>query len=476
MFFTKPVAGAGGLSPVVDTKAKQLGLFIQDDWAVNDKLTLNLGVRWDYEKNPAYLNFVTPPNVVAALTGQDPNAPAGQTYAQSLAKGGININDYISNGHNRKAFKGEWQPRFGFSYDMNADQKHVIHGGAGRAYDRDLYDYLQLEVTKAALPGFEVYFKDPATGMCRGNPCYDFNPNYLNGIGNLQGLVQAGNGGEVDLLNNNLKAPYSDQFSLGMSNQVGEWQTDATVSRVLSYDGFVYTLGNRYANGQFFQNGGQPWGNGVPGFGPLIIGNNGIETKSTQVLLSAEKAYTKASGWGASFAYTYTHARQNRDIGEHYAFDEATIGNYPTLISNAAAKHRLVMTGSYDIPWGINLGLKVTLATPIPANSFVCQPPTQPNMGYCVPADTIPPGAGRFLVGGKAWGYRAVDFQATKDFKLADSLTAFARFDLLNVFDFDNYSTLAIGTQNGRLVSRYSPNGDYTGVPRTVKLEVGLRF
>ena len=56
----------------------------------------------------------------------------------------------------------------------------------------------------------------------------------------------------MDLLNNKLKAPYSDQFSLGMSNQIGDWLTDATIARTLSYDGFAFTLGNRYPTGQFF--------------------------------------------------------------------------------------------------------------------------------------------------------------------------------------------------------------------------------
>jgi len=62
----------------------------------------------------------------------------GQTYAQTLAKGGVNINDYISNGHNRSTYMGEFQPRLGFSFDLNADQKHVVFGGYGRSYDRDL--------------------------------------------------------------------------------------------------------------------------------------------------------------------------------------------------------------------------------------------------------------------------------------------------------------------------------------------------
>lgn len=475
-FFTKPVTGIGGLAPSVTTNDKQYGFYIQDDWAVTNKLLLNLGIRWDYEETPAYLDFVTPDNVVAALNSQDPNAPAGQTYAQSLANGGININDYISNGHNRSAPKDEWQPRLGFSYDLNADEQHVIHGGAGRAYDRDLYDYLQLEVTKAALPQFTVYFQDPATGACRGNPCFAWDPNYLNGLGNLQALVTAGNGGEVDLLNNDLKVPYSDQFSLGMTNKLGDWITDATVSRILSHDGFAFTLGNRYPNGDFFQNGGQPWGNGVPGFGALIIGNNGIETKTTQLLLSAEKPYTKEAGWGATLAWTYTNAIQNRDVNEHYSFDAATIQDYPFVRSNAVARNRFVGTVTYDGFWGITFGAKLTLATPIPKNDVVCGPPTQPGEGFCVPAAAIPPGTGRFLVGGKIWGYRDLDLQATKEFKIGDTTTMFARVDVLNVFDFANYKDYVVINPKPTLEVFYNTGGDIVYYPRTLKVQLGVRF
>ncbi len=479
-FFPSPVPG---LSPVSRSKDKQFGLYVQDDWAVNDKLTLNLGVRWDYEKNPSYLNYVTPANVIAALNSQDPNAPAGQTYAQSLALGGIDVNDYISNGHNRKAPKNEFQPRLGFSYDLNGDEQHVIFGGAGRAYDRNLYDYLQLEQTKSALPEFNVYFRDPVTGVCHNgsSPCFDWDPAYYNGLSNLQALVSASNTGqEVDMINNHLKAPYSDQFSLGMRNQVGEWNTSAAVSRILTHDGFVFTLGNRYPNGDFFQNNSQPWGNGIPGFGALIVGNNGIETRTTQVLLSAEKPYSPDSGWSATLAYTFTHAKQNRDIGEHYAFDEATIGNYPFITSNAAAKHRLVATGSIDAPWGITVSAKLTLATPIPGNALACYGATYPTGSGCTPIAGTPPGNGKFLVGGKVFGYRDVDLQATKDFDLGHGMVLYGRFDVLNVFNFHNYSDLVYNFGSGGVLNdpfvRYNPTGNITYVPRTVKLTLGMRF
>ena len=492
-------SAAPGLSPVSESKNKQFGTYIQDDWALNEHLTLNLGVRWDYEESPAYLDYVTPPNVVAALNAPnpDPNAPAGQTYAQALALGGVNVNDYISNGHNRSAQKDEWAPRLGFSYDIGGDEQHVVFGGAGRSYDRDLFDYLQLEQTKQALSEFTYYFQDPATGACKGEPCVAWDPKYLNGLENLSPLVSASNvGKEVDAINNNLKAPYSDQFSLGMRNRVGEWNTSAAYARINSKNGLAFTLGNRYPSGAFWQSCGatcasQPWGNGVPGFGALILGNNGIETKTNQVLLSADKPYTRDSGWSATFAYTYTDAKQNRDINEHYSFDEATIHDYPFILSNAASKHRLVATGSIDGPWGLLFAGKLTLATPIPKNDLACYGVLQPTGSFCTPAAGTPgPGGtggdphavgGQSLgFGGKIYGYRDIDFQTTKDFDLTNGISAYIRLDILNVFNFHNYSDYVVnfggnGAPNPNPVSYYNI-GNITGVPRTFKLTAGFRF
>jgi outer membrane receptor for ferrienterochelin and colicin len=493
-------AAAPGLSPISESKNKQFGTYIQDDWAVNDKLTLNLGVRWDYEESPAFLDYVTPANVVAALNSPNPasNAPAGQTYAQALALGGVNVNDYISTGHNRSAPKNEWQPRLGFSYDINADEEHVVFGGAGRAFDRDLFDYLQLEQTKQALSEFTYYFQD-ASGNCHNNstPCIPFDPRYLQGLSNLTPLVSASNvGKEVDLINNNLKAPYSDQFSIGMRNKLGDWNTSAAYARINSHDGLAFTLGNRYPNGAFWASCGancisQPWGNGVPGFGALIIGSNGIETRTNQVLLSADKPYTKDSGWAATLAYTYTDAKQNRDINEHYSFDEATIHDYPFILSNAAAKHRFVATGSIDGPWGITYAAKLTLATPIPKNDIACYGALQPTGSLCTPIAGVPSGGGlvndpnaigpqKFAFGGKIFGDRDIDFQATKNFDLDRGMSVYVRFDVLNVFNYKNYSDYLVNWGSNGVLNKfpvsYNSIGNISGVPRTFKFTLGFRF
>ena len=474
-----------GTSPVVKTNDRQFGAYIQDDWTVDQHLTLNLGVRWDYEQTPSYLNFVTPQSVVSALNSQNPNAAPGVTYAQSLALGGVNVNDYISNGHNRHAQKNEFQPRFGFSYDINGDQQHVIHGGAGRSYDRTIYEILQLEQTKLALAEATITFPNQYHSCSPSPNCIPWNPAYLSGIGILQGLLTGTTAGrEVDLMNNNLKTPYSDQISIGMRNQIGDWITDVTLAQVNRFEGVVFTLGNRYANGAFWQNGNQAFGQSIPGFGALIIANNGLTQKTQQVLVSAQKPYTPESHWGINIAYTYTKAKQNndsQDVTDQYAFDEATIQDYP-YVTSAVAKHRLVVSGSNDLPWGLLFGYKLTLATPIPNINLACYGAPAPGNGSlgngCIPFSATPPGS-RFL-SGPIFGYRSIDFQITKNFKIYENVSGYVRFDLLNAFNWNNFSDYienygANGVLNRTPVT-YDPNGNILGTPREVKLTLGVKF
>ncbi|TAM63746.1 MAG: TonB-dependent receptor [Rhodanobacter sp.] len=483
-----------GLPLTAVSKNMQFGAYIQDDWAVNDKLTLNLGMRWDYEKSPEFINYKTLAPIVAAI-----NAPTyvyggqtiSQSYAQSLALGGININDYISTGSNRKAPKNEFQPRLGFSYDLTGDEDHVIFGGVGRAYDRNLFDVISLENSKNAVSEPSINFENPTglngcgPGQADGKQCFVWDPKYLNAA-NLQGL---GSGvGEVDMFNNNLKAPYSDQFSIGMRNKLGDWNTSATISRINQYNGIIGTLGNRYPNGHYYTYGTQTnqWGGaGVPGIGGLILWDNGKETRNTELLLSAEKPYTRESHWGMTVAYTYTHATQNRLYSDQYAFDLPGIQYYPFLTSSAAAKHRLVVTGTVDVPWGITLAGKLTLATPLPVADIACcnlipnSVGVNHEMAAAYPVVATPRGA-HFLLGGPIFGYRSVDLQATKNFALSHGLVFSMRLDIFNLFNFHNYSNTinSWSSPSGQYQPSvmYNPVGNILGVPRTVKLTADIKF
>jgi outer membrane receptor protein involved in Fe transport len=307
------------LSTVSTSKNRQFGIYLQDDWEIDGHWLVNLGVRYDFEQTPTYTNYVTPQRFLNALFGIDTNndpdtytfngayrgAAPGQTYAQTLARAGINIADYISNGKNRKNPGNQIQPRLGISYDIFADQRHVLFWAAGRSYDRNVFGILQHETNKATLYTPTVQFWNASNPGCQpgtnGNPyCIPFNSSYLTATG-VQ-AVAPGAFGEMHLINNNLKAPYSDQFSFGMRNRFGDWNTSATVARILSHDGLIASLGNFYGDGTWYWYDTGRW-SGYDGLvtnaggGSLYLFDNVKASRTTQLLLSAEKPWSVASPW-----------------------------------------------------------------------------------------------------------------------------------------------------------------------------------
>lgn len=310
--FGVPVDGLG--DGTVKSKNFQLGLYIQDDWDVTDRLTINAGIRWDYERTPSYLNFVTPADAVAAVSAA--NYP-------NLTNANYNIADYISTGSERKAFTGAFQPRIGFSYALDEARRFTVFGGYGRSYDRNQFDYIQLERTGGAFRTLTYQFDngDPQHS-CAGANCVAWNTSYLTpeGLATLASSTTGG-GRELTFLNNDLKMPYSDQFSLGLRSRLGMWRPEIGYTHIKSRNGFAWLLGNRRPDGSFFAPGSiygtQPWGFAPAGYGAIILGTNGIQTDADSAYVKLEKDYTPSSPWSINFTYTYTEAEENRKFGEH---------------------------------------------------------------------------------------------------------------------------------------------------------------
>ena len=496
--------------PDLDTtstsKNRQYGIYIQDDWVVNDHLTLNLGVRYDYEETPTYTDYVTPQRFVDAINSLDTNAcppnlqndpscfyffsgsyhgaQPGQTYADTLANAGININDYISTGNNRSNPSDQIAPRFGFSYDLNADQAHVIFGGAARSYDRNTFSILQHETNKATLYAPTIHFwndSDPVNNNCPSGTlndpfCIPWDDAYLTPEGLAS--IAPGNFGEMHFINNNLDAPYSDQFTLGMRNRLGDWNTSAAFAYITSYDGVIASGANFFGDGtwywydSFFWSlfGGAPVANA--GGGGLFLFDNAKATRTKQVLLSAEKPYSEESRWAVSLAYTYSDAEERLEFNGDYQFDYAFPYYSPYARSGEVPEHRLVAVGNIDVPWGITLGAKVVVETPKPL-PCICTldvntpPPNGLNYNYVkdnrLPDDTI--------------GFFTLDLQATKTFEFGNGSLIQLRFDVLNATNRENFAVLLQPNFDANAPPPfYQKDGDLAGVPRTLKLSMNLRF
>jgi hypothetical protein len=114
-------------SPVFDWRSVYSGAFLQDDWRLTSKLTVNLGLRWDYEspitEQGDQVNFGFDPNALALVCAACPAAGLQQNLL-----GGLTFGDgaFYSRDVNNIG------PRAGFTYQ--ASEKLVVRGGYGLTY------------------------------------------------------------------------------------------------------------------------------------------------------------------------------------------------------------------------------------------------------------------------------------------------------------------------------------------------------
>lgn len=138
LLFGYPDNGSSlNIYPAVANKSKDTGLYIQDDWKVNPKLTLNLGLRYEwstpYTERSNRLNF----SDFTGNSGMNIDLSSGDPTLQALGLGPKNLigTTLFPNTAHRRSVpvdRNNWGPRLGFAYQL--DQNTVVRGGAGVYY------------------------------------------------------------------------------------------------------------------------------------------------------------------------------------------------------------------------------------------------------------------------------------------------------------------------------------------------------
>ena len=128
---------------LTDNGKNYYGTYFNDDWKVNSKLTLNLGLRWDffglvYEHHGAQANFVPSGAPTGGpmyiLPGGSNPANLSTSFTNLLAADGIAL--AITNKYGKglgNSQKANFAPRLGFAYQVTP--KLVARGGFGMFYN-----------------------------------------------------------------------------------------------------------------------------------------------------------------------------------------------------------------------------------------------------------------------------------------------------------------------------------------------------
>ena len=302
----------------VDQRLRMFSGFVQDDWKVTPKLTLNLGLRYDFappvmEGNNHQANF-------------DPSGSGSLVYAQS---GSLENRTLVS--VNTKNFG----PRFGFAYSPFS--KTVIRGGYGIYYL--LFQRAGSENQIALNPPFLIQNQTVAASKST-QPVFllkdGFPANYLDPTNINYQLTH------IRAVDPNSPTPYVQQWSMGFQQELPAkivFTTDYVGTKSTHLD-IIHDL-NQYVNGA------SPY----PNFGYLeyqqSVGSgvyHGLET-------SLQRRFT--NGLSLSVAYTYSKSIQT-------AYDQGFVRGP----SSFDVPHRVAASYVFELPFGKN---KPFLSTGIPS-------------------------------------------------------------------------------------------------------------
>lgn len=422
-------------NPFLTANNAQLGIYAQDDWSPTPRLTINVGIRWDYESHMLNYDYVTPQNVRDTI----------RLYNSQLQQP-IDTLEYFTDGTQRKRFLGAFQPRLGFSYAIDPEGTTTLFGGIGIFYDRSYFDLSIDETLKLTHPTYNVFFAPrdsttPRPGQIAWNDSY-----LTTNAATLQSLVASGQAGlgEVWLIGNHTKPPRSTQWNVGVRRLFGDYALSVAYAGVRGVNGLVFNWANfAWRNFGTPTSGCCTGGSPFHGFQNIIFSTNSVKTWYDALQVQGNRPYRKtgAIGWGAGFTFTYStrslEGIDNPDDG--FAFPQAIF--IPKHPSNDE-KSRFVGNWTVDLPYayGVQFSGVITLGSGPRYDIAGRFDPT-----HFVPGGFSPPGYG-FIVP-SAWAYRDLDLALRKEFPSVSGTAVGLTAQLFNAFNYQNFGCFNTGPQ-----------------------------
>lgn len=359
------------------------GMFVHNDWKVSSRLTLNLGLRYEYEGAPTerynrqLVGFdatVASPVEAAAKTAYAASPIPEVPVANFNVKGGLLFAD-----DNRRgiwdADKNNFQPRAGFAYKWN--DKTVIRGGWGIYTVPFVIDGVNQAGFSLATPLVGTTDNGLTSVGTLANP---FPTGVLTPAGASLGLsVLLGQG--ISFRPRDLNNTQAQRWSLGVQRELpGNWLVELQYVGNKGYDGVVGVALNpiprQFLSTSPFRDQAQtdrigflnqavtnPFRGLIPGTGlnnatvarsqllrpfPQYTGVTGIRNDASSNYhsgqLRAEKRFSK--GYTTLVSYTWSK------FLEKGTFLNEVDTEFERRFSDADAPHRLVVSGIWELPFG----------------------------------------------------------------------------------------------------------------------------
>ena len=226
----KELMYSGGSGTTRQDPWHSLGSYVQDDYKITRKLTLNLGVRWDANINflvPMLGNSLTTSNRTIWWLRQTQLA-AGSSLTND--PGMREINNLVGNPSLLNKGTADWrefQPRLGFAWDVLGNGKHVIRGGYGIARDQ-IFQNITLFAIQQAQPTIYQTVFDYVGSNPPGQPCaatspfnvctFRFGKDPLPAVPGAISDIASGAVGRI--VDPRITDPWSQQASIGWAYQI----------------------------------------------------------------------------------------------------------------------------------------------------------------------------------------------------------------------------------------------------------------
>ncbi len=377
--------------------SKTYGFFFQDDWKVTDRLTLNLGLRWEVEtpmiekQNKSVSSFdptYVQPSQAAARARLVTNPVTGYTGANIdpnsfNVRGGLLFAGKDTGAGLYETPKDVFLPRFGATYKIN--DRTVIRGGFGL-----FAGFLGERRGDVIQPGYTQTTTRPTTLLASGAPIpfsmstFPTAISVIEPVGNARGL-QTGLGTGISFFNQNPKVSKQARYQFGVQRDLGMgWALEVSYVGNHGYDieisRNINALPNQYLNtdnsrtaaqtanstllGQAVANPFQGieafLGTGFfnstisrsqllrpfPNFGDITTSVNDGKSWYHSAQVNLNKRFSQGYTLGASYTWSkWLQATEFLNAGD------AT----PTkMISDQDTPHRLSLSGIYELPFGKN--------------------------------------------------------------------------------------------------------------------------